>query len=850
MCVLPAYTPCIGEIQVSRIFHRFVQSNPCIRQLQTGLRFLLPARLRERLRHGWAKMTVLRSQFNLRRFLSQRLAACATRLFYSHDYHQEVYDSAPLMSLLILCTDADCDSGALAAEFAGLQEQTWSKFEILCLLADDDQKLKQKIERKLAALTEKNGSIDWRVRAANFPWSRLCNRALEEARGKYVVFLRGGDQLEPTFLEKCLLLLEAAPPHFFIQCAFPSSKYSADDQKANDSVAALDEYCFRALVFPRTAARILGGYDETLADEFIEWEFYVKLMRHGYVGRMVPGPITCAPAWTAAAVNSVPDNIAFRRAKKRVQALHLGYIRNHERGLRRRQRQFWRVTNPLCNLLPRADKARQKAYWLDLVSGPALSASALARLLACVNQLTIPLIVAVDERRRAFFQYNQRAGLRVYQPGDYYLQKKPIYFYRYLQAFYDLEKVCPDDFQSPLRRPAGMVDCPKSKKRPRKLKILYAAPWLITGGADTMVVDWFRQLDSAWCEKYLVTTLFNHNNWLVKITDYAQGIYDLPALDCFDPEAIKDFLVEFVDLYQIDILHIMNSESVFQALPQLKKSFPSLKVVAQFHCFDYLADGRRAGYALTIPPRYDRFIDRYNIEYPQLGDEISALYSAIDRSKFTVIYGRVDCDYYNPAGRQPHSEIAVCRRKGVLNLLFIGRLDRQKQPLRLLEIAAQLRIRQVPFVLHVIGDGSLESQKAEFLSRLQEEKLAEQVIFYGEQPLERLIDWYLIADILLLTSDWEGVPMVLYQAMAMQVVPVVAAVGGCAELVTPDCGYLIAEKESAAAYVSALQLLVDVRMRQEMGLAARQHMVDNFSWACLGAEYRSFYESLVWPVKR
>ena len=835
---------------MSGILHRFTRRGLINRSLRTGLRWLLPARLRERLRRDWTRMTVLYSRFDLSRFCSQTLTALAVRLFDSHDYQQEVYGSAPLMSLLILCTAADCDSGALAAGLAALRQQSWADFEIMVLLADDDQQLKQKLEGQLAVLTGKNSSITGRVRAEKLSGSRLFNRAFAEARGKYVVSLRGGAQLEPTFLEKCLLLLEAAPPHFFIQCVNVSSKRFAGDCEPIDPAAALDEYRFKALVFPRTAVQILGGYDETLADEFIEWEFYVKLIRHGYVGRTLSGRIVRVPALTAAAVNC-SDNRAFRRAKKRIWALHLGYIRNHERGLRRRQRQFWRVSNSLCNLGPRAEKVRQKAYWLELASGPALSAYALARLLAGVNQLTLPLIVTVDEKsRRAFFQYNQRAGLQVYQPGDYHLQKKPAYLYRYLQAFYDLEKVCPDDFPPPARRPAGRVDWPKSNKRPRKLRILFAAPWLITGGADTMVVDWFRQLDSAWCEKYLVTTLFNHNNWLTKIADYAQGVYDLPALDCFAPAAIKDFLVEFIALYQIDILHIMNSESVFQALPQLKKSFPGLKVVAQFHCFDYLADGQRAGYALSVPPRYDQFIDRYNIEYPQLGDEISTLYPAVDRNKFTVIYGRVDCGYYNPVGRRPRPEIAACQRQGVLNLLFIGRLDRQKQPLRLLEIAAQLRLRQIPFVLHVIGDGSLESQKTEFLARRQKEGLTESVIFYGEQPLECLIDWYLIADILLLTSDWEGVPMVLYQAMAMQVVPVVAAVGGCAELVTPDCGYLIREKAEARAYVEAIEELADLKHRQKLGTAGRQRMVDQFSLARLGVEYRSFYESLVWPAKR
>ncbi|MCD6533951.1 MAG: glycosyltransferase family 4 protein, partial [Deltaproteobacteria bacterium] len=436
----------------------------------------------------------------------------------------------------------------------------------------------------------------------------------------------------------------------------------------------------------------------------------------------------------------------------------------------------------------------------------------------------------------------------VYFPTQYHLQGRRDYFYNYLQAAYQLKKVYVQDLLRPTKSGCANDLEPnndlKSNNFPDKLKILYVAPWLITGGADTMTVDWFCQLNSAWSDKYFVATIFRDNNWLPKIADYAQGIYDLPALGCLDPAAMTDFLLEFIALQNIDILHIMNSEIAFQALPKLKERFPDLKVVAQFHCFDYLADGRCTGYAFTMPPHYDHLIDRYNLEYAQLGVEIVELYSDIESSKFAVIHGRVDSDFYNPAGRLPSPQIAAYQRKDALNLLFIGRLDRQKQPLRLLEIAVALRDQGVSFVMHVIGDGNLESQKNEFLAELQEQGLADQVRFYGEQPLETLVDWYLIADVLLLTSDWEGMPMVLYQAMAMALVPVVADVGGCGELVTPACGYLVAEKENPQAYVSVIRELLDNQRRQEMGALARQRMLDHFSLAALDQEYKTFYGSL------
>jgi glycosyltransferase involved in cell wall biosynthesis len=822
------------QILLFKVFHKLRYGRRIAYLLRELLRILLPSAWRERLRRWRTQVDFFWSDRSLWLFLQKKLIVYAGRLFDSHCYCQEIYGEAPLLTLLV-----SCDSGGdpLTGLHVGLKKQTWSHFEVIFLVCDGDREFKQ----KLSAVIAKEGRSGWSVLSADSSFhTGLRNQALGVAQGKYIVSLHNGDDLEPTFLEECLLLLEASPPHFFIQSANRPLELEEEDFGIVDPVASLYKNRFRAVVFPRLVGLSLAGYDETMPTGFKEWEFYVKLIRHGYVGRSLPSRISRGLVCESVSVES--NSTGFVLGKKRMQALHLGYIVNHERWLRRRARQYWQVTEPLCNLLLSVGSVKKKAIWLDLVARPAVPASLFARLMARPEDPDIPLIVTIDSRRQSFFRYNKKAGLQVYLAESYHLQGNRDYFYNYLQTSYQLEKVYPEEF---LLLPEPGSTNPSENNRKDKLRILYVAPWLITGGADTMTVDWFCQLNSAWSDKYFVTTLFCDNSWLPKIADCAQGIYDLPALGCVDPVAMIDFLLEFIAVQNIDILHIMNSEIAFQALPKLKERFPDLKVVAQFHCFDYFADGRCTGYAFAMPHHYDHFIDCYNLEYAQLGIEIVQLYPNIKSSKFAVIHGRVDSDFYNPAGRLPSTQIATYQRKDALNLLFIGRLDRQKQPLRLLKIAVALRGQGIPFVMHVIGDGNLESQKSEFLVELQGQRLADQVRFYGEQPLETLVDWYLIADVLLLTSDWEGVPMVLYQAMAMAVVPVVANVGGCAELVTPACGYLVLEKENTQAYVSAIQELLNDQRRQEMGALARRRMRDHFSLADLDSEYRTFYESLL-----
>jgi glycosyltransferase involved in cell wall biosynthesis len=88
--------------------------------------------------------------------------------------------------------------------------------------------------------------------------------------------------------------------------------------------------------------------------------------------------------------------------------------------------------------------------------------------------------------------------------------------------------------------------------------------------------------------------------------------------------------------------------------------------------------------------------------------------------------------------------------------------------------------------------------------------------------------------------------MVLYQALAMEVVPVIAKVGGCGELVTPECGFLVHPPERTAGYVEAITALAaDGRRRREMARAGRKRMQTFFALAELDREYRNLYQALL-----
>ena len=102
----------------------------------------------------------------------------------------------------------------------------------------------------------------------------------------------------------------------------------------------------------------------------------------------------------------------------------------------------------------------------------------------------------------------------------------------------------------------------------------------------------------------------------------------------------------------------------------------------------------------------------------------------------------------------------------------------------------------------------------------------------GAVSLERVSRLHNAADIFLLPSLIEGISLALFEAMALESVPVVADVGGQRELVNPDCGYLIPIRDAKwefADYVNVLKRLVENSdLRQEKAKSCRKRVEDHF----------------------
>ena len=169
----------------------------------------------------------------------------------------------------------------------------------------------------------------------------------------------------------------------------------------------------------------------------------------------------------------------------------------------------------------------------------------------------------------------------------------------------------------------------------------------------------------------------------------------------------------------------------------------------------------------------------------------------------------VDADHFRPVPRDKTEPVRIAA---------VGRMTEEKRFDRLLSVLSAAKSRtQVPIKLMIAGSGPLHPKLARQAGELNLDGMVE---FLGIVPDTSAV--YRNADMLVLTSDHEGTPNVLLEAMASGLPVVATRVGGVPELVCHNStGYLIDPGDDGAFTDAVLELVEHPRLRAEMGTRAR-----------------------------
>lgn len=181
-------------------------------------------------------------------------------------------------------------------------------------------------------------------------------------------------------------------------------------------------------------------------------------------------------------------------------------------------------------------------------------------------------------------------------------------------------------------------------------------------------------------------------------------------------------------------------------------------------------------------------------------------------------------------------------RNGRTVVAGIGRLTEIKDwPAWLEAIRLLRRIVSTEVQAIVVGDGPMRGRLEQLCWRLG---LADTVEFVGYQP--NVAGVLTRADVVMLLSRREGLPMVLLEAMAAGVPVVATCVGGVPEVVIDGVtGLLVGPGCADQAAKAVARLLGAGQLAHRLGQAGRRHVTSRFSLDRVAAQYVQLYRRVM-----
>lgn len=353
-------------------------------------------------------------------------------------------------------------------------------------------------------------------------------------------------------------------------------------------------------------------------------------------------------------------------------------------------------------------------------------------------------------------------------------------------------------------------------------RILFIVPWMVTGGADRVNLDWIRGLCERGHQVSVCATLGTNHEWLPEFAAVTSDVFVLPNF--LGSSDIPRFLAYLIQSRQINTVLISNSTLGYQLLPYLRSACPLVTLVDLCHAEEpHWLNGGHPRFAVG----YQDTLDLNIVTTSHLRDWMIARGASPERIE--VCYSgvaHVEPDETGLARRAARAELGIPDDTPLI--IFGGRLCPQKRPDVLYWILEELVRQKVLFHCLVVGDGELRHNLER---RLRRSNLKQFVTMVGAVPHSQWLQMLSGSDILLMPSMYEGISVALYEAMAVGVVPVVSEVGGQAELVPPDCGVLVPLGEDEISNYTAVlrQLIENPVKRQAMSEASRQRSAQHFT---------------------
>lgn len=313
-----------------------------------------------------------------------------------------------------------------------------------------------------------------------------------------------------------------------------------------------------------------------------------------------------------------------------------------------------------------------------------------------------------------------------------------------------------------------------------------------------------------------IPNIFYHE---VQVPTYP--LFDYPPYET----ALASTMVDVIKNNNLDLLHvhyaIPHASAAYMAKQILKKEGKNIPVITTLHGTDITLVGRDKTYAPVVTfsinesdaiTAVSENLREETYRHFEITKEIEVIVNFVDVSRFS----RKPIDAFKK----------VIAPNGERIFMHASNFRKIKRVQDVVKIFAEVN-KRIPSKLLFVGDGPERSTAEDLAKKLG---VIEEIRFVGKQ--EQMEDILAIADLFLLTSEYESFGLAALEAMASGVPVVSTNAGGLAEINIPgETGYLSDVGDVASMSEQAYSILKDdatlLRFKENAAAHARKFDITN-----------------------
>lgn len=325
----------------------------------------------------------------------------------------------------------------------------------------------------------------------------------------------------------------------------------------------------------------------------------------------------------------------------------------------------------------------------------------------------------------------------------------------------------------------------------------------------------------------------------------------------FESEEIKSYSIDFINnnilknirelrniikQNNIKIVHAHdNNASVISYLTKRLYRL-DIKVISHIHnCYPWLEGNTKTKKIDTFfRRRYDyniacgKLVYDYYTKYTDYINESNtiSLSNAIDIDEIKAYVSAVNID-------EVYQEFNIPKDKTILG--FIGRLSEQKGIVPFIEELKYHKDKFSDCKILLVGNGE---QEETIKTIVKEYNLEELFIFTGYQ--DNVYKFYKAIDIFFLPSLYEGLPMVILEAISFNKPIVSMNVGSINELIINEYSGILIEKGDYRTFISNLiRIKENYRLREEYSVNAYKIVLAKYSISSYARKIKKIYDNII-----